>query len=252
VYPGGGTALGPHPSGPASPSIHAKWKKTRIQASEKQCVLWSFSPLAFLHFQAPLIARAADGEAPEAAADTPPAAEPPAPPAAKGPKTILCSDCDGDGQAATPPSPFATSVAHFRLLLFRGKINGTWLLWTGTTEQAPSLARAHSLPSAFSFLYPPLCLCPPLCLYCLLCLCPPLCPCPFLCPFPPSACALAHTLLLLSCAAALCPCWAGAVTCRQCEGGLNLKDHFEGRFKTGQLCWLCRYCSSTVHFSSVL
>eukprot|EP00271_Cylindrocystis_brebissonii_P005999 TRINITY_DN184_c0_g1_i1.p1 TRINITY_DN184_c0_g1~~TRINITY_DN184_c0_g1_i1.p1 ORF type:complete len:159 (-),score=18.57 TRINITY_DN184_c0_g1_i1:358-834(-) len=33
----------------------------------------------------------------------------------------------------------------------------------------------------------------------------------------------------------------GAVACSQCEGtGLNSVDHFEGRFKAGATCWLCR------------
>lgn len=33
----------------------------------------------------------------------------------------------------------------------------------------------------------------------------------------------------------------GAVACSQCEGGgVNTEDHFGGRFKTGQTCWLCR------------
>ncbi|RZC92115.1 hypothetical protein C5167_028001 [Papaver somniferum] len=33
----------------------------------------------------------------------------------------------------------------------------------------------------------------------------------------------------------------GAVACSQCEGnGVNSVDHFDGRFKAGGLCWLCR------------
>ncbi|CAN0838661.1 Protein BUNDLE SHEATH DEFECTIVE 2, chloroplastic [Linum grandiflorum] len=33
----------------------------------------------------------------------------------------------------------------------------------------------------------------------------------------------------------------GAVACSQCKGGgVNSEDHFNGRFKTGGLCWLCR------------
>ncbi|KAM7268401.1 hypothetical protein ACFE04_010567 [Oxalis oulophora] len=33
----------------------------------------------------------------------------------------------------------------------------------------------------------------------------------------------------------------GAISCTQCEGnGVNLVDHFNGRFKAGGLCWLCR------------
>ncbi|XP_078432386.1 dnaJ/Hsp40 cysteine-rich domain superfamily protein [Wolffia australiana] len=33
----------------------------------------------------------------------------------------------------------------------------------------------------------------------------------------------------------------GAIQCTQCEGtGVNAVDHFGGRFKAGQLCWLCR------------
>ncbi|GJP71395.1 hypothetical protein CLOP_g2230 [Closterium sp. NIES-67] len=33
----------------------------------------------------------------------------------------------------------------------------------------------------------------------------------------------------------------GAVQCRQCQGGgVNLEDHFQGRFKKGTVCWLCR------------
>ncbi|CAN8254909.1 unnamed protein product [Cochlearia groenlandica] len=32
----------------------------------------------------------------------------------------------------------------------------------------------------------------------------------------------------------------GAVECSQCKGGgVNLIDHFNGRFKAGGLCWLC-------------
>lgn len=34
----------------------------------------------------------------------------------------------------------------------------------------------------------------------------------------------------------------GAIQCTQCEGkGVNTKDHFNGQFKAGGLCWLCRY-----------
>ncbi|GAA0164702.1 hypothetical protein LIER_39840 [Lithospermum erythrorhizon] len=33
----------------------------------------------------------------------------------------------------------------------------------------------------------------------------------------------------------------GVVQCKQCEGsGVNSVDHFNGRFKAGGLCWLCR------------
>ncbi|AES91497.1 putative Heat shock protein DnaJ, cysteine-rich [Medicago truncatula] len=33
----------------------------------------------------------------------------------------------------------------------------------------------------------------------------------------------------------------GAKECTQCQGsGVNLIDHFNGRFKAGGLCWLCR------------
>ncbi|KAL6974220.1 hypothetical protein U1Q18_028401 [Sarracenia purpurea var. burkii] len=33
----------------------------------------------------------------------------------------------------------------------------------------------------------------------------------------------------------------GAVACSQCKGtGVNSEDHFNGRFKAGGLCWLCR------------
>ncbi|KAL4564000.1 hypothetical protein LXL04_028049 [Taraxacum kok-saghyz] len=33
----------------------------------------------------------------------------------------------------------------------------------------------------------------------------------------------------------------GCIQCRQCKGnGVNLEDHFGGRFKAGGLCWLCR------------
>ncbi|XVE71447.1 hypothetical protein DITRI_Ditri10aG0150900 [Diplodiscus trichospermus] len=33
----------------------------------------------------------------------------------------------------------------------------------------------------------------------------------------------------------------GAVHCSQCKGtGVNSVDHFNGRFKAGGLCWLCR------------
>ncbi|KAF3636031.1 hypothetical protein FXO38_24349 [Capsicum annuum] len=34
---------------------------------------------------------------------------------------------------------------------------------------------------------------------------------------------------------------SGAVACSQCKGtGVNSVDHFNGRFKAGGLCWLCR------------
>ncbi|CAA6666413.1 unnamed protein product [Spirodela intermedia] len=33
----------------------------------------------------------------------------------------------------------------------------------------------------------------------------------------------------------------GAIQCTQCKGtGVNSEDHFGGRFKAGQTCWLCR------------
>ncbi|KAF9613510.1 hypothetical protein IFM89_008357 [Coptis chinensis] len=33
----------------------------------------------------------------------------------------------------------------------------------------------------------------------------------------------------------------GALACSQCDGtGVNSVDHFQGRFKAGGLCWLCR------------
>ena len=33
----------------------------------------------------------------------------------------------------------------------------------------------------------------------------------------------------------------GAVQCSQCKGtGVNSVDHFNGQFKAGGLCWLCR------------
>ncbi|CAJ2634780.1 unnamed protein product [Trifolium pratense] len=33
----------------------------------------------------------------------------------------------------------------------------------------------------------------------------------------------------------------GAIACTQCQGGgVNLIDHYNGRFKAGGLCWLCR------------
>ncbi|CAA3024215.1 uncharacterized protein LOC111412956 isoform X4 [Olea europaea var. sylvestris] len=33
----------------------------------------------------------------------------------------------------------------------------------------------------------------------------------------------------------------GAVPCSQCKGsGINSIDHFNGQFKAGALCWLCR------------
>ncbi|CAH9098728.1 unnamed protein product [Cuscuta europaea] len=33
----------------------------------------------------------------------------------------------------------------------------------------------------------------------------------------------------------------GAILCSQCKGSsLNSVDHFNGQFKAGQLCWLCR------------
>lgn len=35
---------------------------------------------------------------------------------------------------------------------------------------------------------------------------------------------------------------AGSKVCTQCEGsGVNSVDHFNGQFKAGALCWLCRY-----------
>lgn len=34
----------------------------------------------------------------------------------------------------------------------------------------------------------------------------------------------------------------GAKVCTQCEGGgVNTQDHYNGQFKAGGLCWLCRY-----------
>lgn len=34
----------------------------------------------------------------------------------------------------------------------------------------------------------------------------------------------------------------GAIQCSQCKGnGINSEDHFDGRFKAGGLCWLCRF-----------
>ncbi|RDY02871.1 hypothetical protein CR513_13627 [Mucuna pruriens] len=33
----------------------------------------------------------------------------------------------------------------------------------------------------------------------------------------------------------------GAILCTQCKGtGVNSEDHFNGQFKAGGLCWLCR------------
>ncbi|GAB2300340.1 hypothetical protein Dimus_034378 [Dionaea muscipula] len=33
----------------------------------------------------------------------------------------------------------------------------------------------------------------------------------------------------------------GTVSCSQCKGtGVNSQDHFNGQFKAGALCWLCR------------
>ncbi|KAK2984105.1 hypothetical protein RJ640_018130 [Escallonia rubra] len=33
----------------------------------------------------------------------------------------------------------------------------------------------------------------------------------------------------------------GAIQCKQCKGnGVNSVDHFNGQFKAGGLCWLCR------------
>ncbi|MQL73474.1 hypothetical protein Taro_005832 [Colocasia esculenta] len=33
----------------------------------------------------------------------------------------------------------------------------------------------------------------------------------------------------------------GAIQCTQCNGnGINAVDHFGGRYKAGQMCWLCR------------
>ncbi|XP_057843392.1 protein BUNDLE SHEATH DEFECTIVE 2, chloroplastic isoform X3 [Cryptomeria japonica] len=34
----------------------------------------------------------------------------------------------------------------------------------------------------------------------------------------------------------------GMVQCSQCDGnGVNSIDHFNGRFKAGEICWLCRH-----------
>lgn len=36
--------------------------------------------------------------------------------------------------------------------------------------------------------------------------------------------------------------FVGAKQCGQCEGGgINIVDHYDGRFKAGASCWLCRY-----------
>ncbi|PIA65694.1 hypothetical protein AQUCO_00100886v1 [Aquilegia coerulea] len=33
----------------------------------------------------------------------------------------------------------------------------------------------------------------------------------------------------------------GALACSQCKGaGVNIADHFDGKFKAGAVCWLCR------------
>lgn len=38
---------------------------------------------------------------------------------------------------------------------------------------------------------------------------------------------------------------AGAIQCTQCKGtGVNSVDHFNGQFKAGGLCWLCRYLTN--------
>ncbi|KAB2618636.1 hypothetical protein D8674_014505 [Pyrus ussuriensis x Pyrus communis] len=37
----------------------------------------------------------------------------------------------------------------------------------------------------------------------------------------------------------------GAKACSQCEGtGVNSVDHFNGQFKAGGVCWLCRFHTS--------
>jgi len=37
------------------------------------------------------------------------------------------------------------------------------------------------------------------------------------------------------------------VACSQCKGGgVNLIDHFNGQFKAGALCWLCRFATSYI------
>lgn len=37
----------------------------------------------------------------------------------------------------------------------------------------------------------------------------------------------------------------GAKKCSQCEGtGINLVDHFNGQFKAGAKCWICRLISN--------
>ncbi|XP_050386950.1 protein BUNDLE SHEATH DEFECTIVE 2, chloroplastic-like isoform X2 [Argentina anserina] len=39
----------------------------------------------------------------------------------------------------------------------------------------------------------------------------------------------------------------GAKACSQCKGtGVNSEDHFNGQFKAGGLCWLCREFDSLV------
>ena len=43
------------------------------------------------------------------------------------------------------------------------------------------------------------------------------------------------------------PRFSGAVQCAQCQGtGVNSEDHFNGRFKAGGLCWLCRYAQKAL------
>nr|KYP33343.1 hypothetical protein KK1_045805 [Cajanus cajan] len=41
----------------------------------------------------------------------------------------------------------------------------------------------------------------------------------------------------------------GAISCTQCKGtGVNSVDHFNGQFKAGGLCWLCRQVYQIQHF----
>lgn len=51
-----------------------------------------------------------------------------------------------------------------------------------------------------------------------------------------------NTFLLLYLMWTLIGISAGSKVCTQCEGsGVNSVDHFNGQFKAGALCWLCRY-----------
>lgn len=60
------------------------------------------------------------------------------------------------------------------------------------------------------------------------------------------------TWVILVCSCSNLPIWLpGAKQCSQCKGnGINSVDHFNGQFKAGGLCWLCRYAYKHVIFFS--